>query len=213
MKYTQEELQQFEDPDFSAPIPGQGLTAELGSRPWDKPPQYPTVLEALDFYTEKVFSKEGTSSIADALQAGLPAIDLAEQITTSGVMNGLHTVDVGVLAVPAVAESIAMIGNIMDIEFTMGNEEDDNVVSDSMVDLITQRMSKGIEKDNGLTDELNMDDFDLSDEDVQYLDMEDYETPAEEPMMQTPAVGGKGMMAVEDTTKSIPSQGLMARRV
>ena len=29
---------------FNAPIPGQSLTAELGARPWQHPPQYATVL-------------------------------------------------------------------------------------------------------------------------------------------------------------------------
>ena len=31
------------EPIFDAPIPGMSLTAELGGRPWQSPPQYATV--------------------------------------------------------------------------------------------------------------------------------------------------------------------------
>ena len=34
-------------PSFDYPIPGQGMTAEVGSRPWQNPPQYTTVEQAL----------------------------------------------------------------------------------------------------------------------------------------------------------------------
>ena len=39
-------------PMLSAPIPGQSLTAEPGSRPWEKPAKYTTVEETLKFYIE-----------------------------------------------------------------------------------------------------------------------------------------------------------------
>ena len=38
------------EPKIDAPIAGQSLTAELGNRPWQQPPQYTTVEEALQFY-------------------------------------------------------------------------------------------------------------------------------------------------------------------
>ena len=41
-------------PMIDAPIPGQSLTAELGNRPWQKPPQYNTVEEALEYYIPRL---------------------------------------------------------------------------------------------------------------------------------------------------------------
>jgi hypothetical protein len=220
MKYTIEELEEINDPDFSAPIPGLGLTNELGSRAWEQPPRYPTVVEALDFYTDSLFTKEGISSVADGLQMGIPAIDLAEKLTTSAAMQGLHSVDVGVLVVPAVAEAAAMIGNLMDIDFKMGNEDEDAVVSDSMIALVTKRMSDAIGEDRGLGEALNLDDFELSDEDTEYLDMEDYEAAdagmesmlvEEEPFVDTK---NEAAMLEPVTTKEVDtSRGLMSRRV
>jgi len=211
MKYTIDELQEFQEPSFSAPIPGMGLTAKLGSRPWDQPPKYPSVAEALDYYTDTLFSRGGVSFVADALQAGKSAIDVAEAVTMDGVQNGNHTIDVGVLILPAVAEGINMIGNMMGLEFEVGNEDGTSVVSDSMLGLIANRMSKSIEKDRGLADVLNLDDFELSDEDMQYLDMEDYETqsPEELPMADDEML----VEAMQEEAPAIPAgQGLMSRR-
>ena len=37
---------------FDAPIPGMSLTHELGDRPWQTPAQFPTVDEAIEYYTK-----------------------------------------------------------------------------------------------------------------------------------------------------------------
>ena len=34
---------------FSAPIPGMAMTRELGSRPWQRPPQYSTIEDVSSF--------------------------------------------------------------------------------------------------------------------------------------------------------------------
>ena len=39
---------------FDAPVPGMGLTHELGARPWQSPPQQATLEQALDFYLPKL---------------------------------------------------------------------------------------------------------------------------------------------------------------
>ncbi len=41
------------EPSFNAPIPGQAMTAELGSRPWQRPPLYTTVEEAISIRISK----------------------------------------------------------------------------------------------------------------------------------------------------------------
>ena len=39
---------------IDAPIAGQSLTTEPGNRPWENPPQYTTVEEALEYYIHKL---------------------------------------------------------------------------------------------------------------------------------------------------------------
>ena len=41
-----------------APIPGMSLTAPLGGRPWQQPPQMATVEEAIDYYLPKLMDRE-----------------------------------------------------------------------------------------------------------------------------------------------------------
>ena len=46
------------EPMIDAPIAGQSLTAELGNRPWQQPPQYTTVEEVLEFYVPRLTNPE-----------------------------------------------------------------------------------------------------------------------------------------------------------
>ena len=55
------------EPSFNAPIPGQAMTAELGSRPWQRPPLYTTVEEAIQFYVPRMNDEEFSDSLVEAL--------------------------------------------------------------------------------------------------------------------------------------------------
>ena len=50
------------EPELDLPIPGMGLTHELGARPWQSPPQYATVEDALDFYLSRIGDDKYTIS-------------------------------------------------------------------------------------------------------------------------------------------------------
>ena len=43
-----------DEPDFDAAIPGMSLTAEVGSRPWQSPPKYATIEQALEHYIPRM---------------------------------------------------------------------------------------------------------------------------------------------------------------
>ena len=45
-------------PSFDAPIPGQSLTMELGSRPWQNPSRFTNVDDTIDYYMERMSSEE-----------------------------------------------------------------------------------------------------------------------------------------------------------
>ena len=48
---------------FNRPIPGQNLTAELGSRPWQNPPQFSTVEDTIDYYIGQITTDGFTKSL------------------------------------------------------------------------------------------------------------------------------------------------------
>jgi hypothetical protein len=110
-------------PSFDAPIPGQSLTAELGNRPWQNASQYSTVDEAIDYYMERMSSEEFMVQLADVLESDVPVTVLANTIQMAGVMEGKHTVDVGMLVLPMLMEMIMMIGDSAGIKYNDGMED------------------------------------------------------------------------------------------
>ena len=50
-------------PMLDAPIPGQGMTAPLGGRPWQQPPRFPTAEQALSFYVDKISEERQTDQL------------------------------------------------------------------------------------------------------------------------------------------------------
>jgi len=122
------------EPLHDLPIPGMSLTAELGGRPWQSPAQYSTVDEAVNYYLKRMSSEEFSRQLEDILELGIPVTDIANTIQMSGVMDGKHSVDVGMLIMPVIMEMMMLIGDSADIKYTTGLEDPNkDLVSDSML--------------------------------------------------------------------------------
>jgi hypothetical protein len=126
---------------FNAPIPGQGLTAELGARPWQTPPQYTTVEDALDYYIPRLESEEVSEQLLDVLEMGVPVTNVADTMQTGGVLQGKHSVDVGMLILPVLVELIMVIADAAGIKYTSGLEKDKRIRG-SLVDLAKSKMEE-----------------------------------------------------------------------
>jgi hypothetical protein len=109
-------------PSFDAPIPGQSLTAELGARPWQTPSRFSTVDDTIDYYMERMSSEDFMVQLAEVLESGVPVTSIANTIQLSSVMEGIHTVDVGMLVLPMIMEMIMMIGDSADVKYETGLE-------------------------------------------------------------------------------------------
>lgn len=124
------------------PIPGQGMTAEVGSRPWQNPPQYTTVEQALEFYIPRLVSDDVYESLLDSMELGIPLTVMADSMQSTAVMQGLHTIDVGILAMPVIIEMLAYIGDDAGIEYNLGMDKpiDEDKISDTKIALAMKRM-------------------------------------------------------------------------
>lgn len=127
---------------FDYPIPGEGMTAELGSRPWQNPPQYATVEQALEFYIPKLVSEELYDGVLDSMELGIPLTTMADSMQSAAVMQGLHTVDVGILAMPVIIEMLAYIGDEAGIEYNLGMDKpiDEDKISSTKIALAMKKM-------------------------------------------------------------------------
>ena len=108
------------EPSLDRPIPGQSLTSEVGSRPWQSPPQYSTVDEVVDYYMERMSSEDFIVQLIDVLEMGVPITTLANTIQMSSVMNGLHSIDTGMLVLPLIMEMLMMIGDGAKVKYNTG---------------------------------------------------------------------------------------------
>lgn len=104
---------------FDRAIPGQSLTREPGSAPWERPPKYTDPMDVLEMYMEKLTDEEVIDNITDMLELGVPVTAISGSMLTSGAMNGLHTVDVKVLLNPVLAVHIKGIADVLGIDYKM----------------------------------------------------------------------------------------------
>ena len=153
---------------FNYPIAGQGMTAEVGSRPWQNPPQYATVEEALEYYIPRIISDDLYDGVLDTMELGVPLTTMADTLQTGGVGQGLHTIDVGMLAIPVIIEMIALIGDSAGIEYTLGTEKriDDDKLSDTSIALamkkVRDKLPKALEEREEVVPDIDTEDTDVA---------------------------------------------------
>ena len=87
---------------FDRPIPGQSLTDEPRNNPWENPAEMSDTLEVTKYYINRLANQDVIDDLSTLMMTGVPLKPLVESITTSGVMRGLHTVDVGMLVSPTI---------------------------------------------------------------------------------------------------------------
>ena len=108
---------------LDAPIPGEGLTHELGDRPWQKPAQLTSVDEVMPFYREKIMDEEFIPSLLQVIEMGMPLTTIANAMQSASVMEGVHSIDVGVLMLPIVVEMLKFVAESNKVEYVTGMEE------------------------------------------------------------------------------------------
>ena len=93
---------------LQGPIPGQSLTKPPGDMPWETPPELSTIEEVIDFYTEKLMSAETEDFLL---------LTLDEFISTSGTMNGRHSLDLAFLIDPYIRELVRYVADSANVDY------------------------------------------------------------------------------------------------
>jgi hypothetical protein len=91
---------------LDAPIPGQSLTSEPGNVPWEQPPLYASVEQALAFHLKNLSKPDTMDDMMFLLSQDCPLNVLVESMTSYAAMEGYHTVDVSTLIQPVLHEYI-----------------------------------------------------------------------------------------------------------
>lgn len=148
-------------PLLDAPIAGQHMVSELGGRPWQQAPQYTTVDEAIEYYLDRMSSEEFTEQLVDVLEMDVPVTTLANTIQMAGVMDGKHSIDVGMLVMPLLMEMIMLVGDMAGVKYDSGMENPNKgKTRDTLLESIRTKLQREIEAKEGLLfdeDELESD--------------------------------------------------------
>lgn len=200
---------------FNRPLPGNSLTGKLGSKPWERPPQLNTVEEALSHYMSRMSDQDTMDDLMVAIESGIPIKPLVESLYTSGVMRGLHTLDVGLLIAPALTEFFIAVADSYGIKYKYSNRDPKEEMKKRERNRITMLLNAAINRaeDEGTDDQGT----DMLREMVQYTssDMtraEAAEAAPEAPTEPVAEEGGAPMEApVEAPVAAGGGAGLMAR--
>jgi len=133
---------------LSAPIPGQSLTVEPGSVPWEQPPQYVTIDDVASFYSDKLDNPEAIFQLMSLLEDGIPILTVVNTMVKSSIMKGYHTVDTGFLVTPIIVEIIKTLADLNDVPYTVTAEDaaKENTVNPEIIKQLIKEAKNKVEK-------------------------------------------------------------------
>lgn len=135
------------EPILEAPIPGMAMTHEVGARPWQTPPQYPTVNKAAQYYVVSMQDESFVEQAINLMETGMPITLIANNMQLMSVMEGKHSIDVGMLLIPVIMEMLMLIGDRAGIKYATGMERDKEIeLKDSASEAAFSRFQKELDK-------------------------------------------------------------------
>ena len=140
----------IQQPSLDAPVPGEGLTHELGDRPWQKPAQLTNIDDVMPFYRDKILDEEFVPNLLQVIEMGMPLTTIANAMQSAAVMEGVHSIDVGVLMLPIIVELLKFVAEKNDVKYVTGMEKRDVKPNDEMV---TALAMKEIDEEAGMQEE------------------------------------------------------------
>lgn len=108
---------------FDAPIPGMSLTTEPGNRPWEQPPRFTDVEDVIEHYIDRIGDESRTDEMMMILEQNIPVNMLVDTLISAGVMEGVHTVESGLLASPVISEYIQAVADIEGVSYVVSSED------------------------------------------------------------------------------------------
>lgn len=174
---------------FDRPIPGQSLTDEPKNYPWERPPEMSNPDDVLRFYIGKLED-------VDVLDKGLQLLEESDMTLTglvkglmrTGVSQGRHSIDVGLIVAPAVHEYIKGVADVVGIDYDEGLPK--RGPDDKQQRAIAASKAVGMLEDIGVEIPKASDvDSSLMEEDMQAEEEVDIEMEAEDVMAEEEPMG------------------------
>ena len=104
-------------------IPGMSLTTEPGNRPWEQPPLHTTLDAVVAYYVDKLTKEQVVDSLLMAMEGNISLMSMSNGVIKMGVMQGIHTVDMGFVMIPIIIELMKTIGDMNDVGYIVEDED------------------------------------------------------------------------------------------
>lgn len=115
-------------PDFlHQPIPGISLTGAPGNAPWEQPPKHTSIDEVVDYYSDRLVDEDMIVNVIDVIKRDVPLLTIAEGMIRAGIMEGMHTIDAGMLVKPILVELMIALAEIYGVKYVIQAEDIDSM--------------------------------------------------------------------------------------
>jgi hypothetical protein len=142
---------------FVPTIPGMSLTTEPGNRPWEQPPLHTTLDAVVAYYVDKLTKEQVVDSLLMAMEGNISLMSMSNGVIKMGVMQGIHTVDMGFVMIPIIIELMKTIGDMNDVgyivedeDFERATEIDEDSVREVLKEAVTTVQEAPAVKQGGL---------------------------------------------------------------
>ena len=152
-------MAEVEQISLNRPVPGQSLTHEVRARPWQNPPQFNTVEESMDWYLERFDNPELVQEMLSIIENKVPLSVIANSMQLGAVLQGVHSIDVGVLITPIIIEILRTLAEKTDTDYVIGDEpEDTDRPSDAVIESAVNKIKSMPIEDKVEEEEIEEDD-------------------------------------------------------
>lgn len=112
---------------FDGPVPGESLTAEPGSKPWERPPEFEDAEDALQYHIERFQNPKRVDALAEVVSSGMPLKAVVSGMVMNEAGKGIHTTHVGRIIAPVIHEYLAGTLRKVGVDFDEGIENPDEL--------------------------------------------------------------------------------------
>jgi hypothetical protein len=108
----------------TGPIPGQSLTREPGNAPYEQPPQFVDLDDAMEYMLPRILNPKTGIRIGELMEEGLPATTIADSLLLQGFTEGKWTPDLAVLMGAPLFAAIMKSAELAGFETKSGFEDE-----------------------------------------------------------------------------------------
>lgn len=109
---------------FAKPIPGMSLTQTPKNAPWERAPQITDPDKAIQFHLGHLSDPDKMEKALYLLESDTVTLNkLVEGLMRKATYDGIHSIDVGLVAAPVVHEFIKQTAEVVGIDYDEGFED------------------------------------------------------------------------------------------